>query len=255
MGESKITRRGGVGVGTKAPTINFVSKTDSSITVTFKNNDSEEATIFYGLTTPPTDDSVVLAADTTSGNITFSELDDDTTFTIFAFSKTVEKQSSQIVSIQVTTDELIRTFIYNLGNENTSFTGGWFVSGTQTGATATKETDHLRVTAQSSGDSRALFVTNNQIDVTNFSILRVDIEITNSNTSVNSNVRLGLASNVSGLSFTDDAFYASSSSHTRRIEDINISQLTGFFTPYLFTVSLNNFGNTEGKLYSMELIE
>jgi hypothetical protein len=112
MAEGFITRRGGVGAAerTAVPTINFIEKDDSSITVTFKNNDTEEATIFYGLTTPPDSDSVVLATDTTSGNITFSGLDDDTPYTIFAYALVTDpvskKIKSEIVSIQVTTDEL-----------------------------------------------------------------------------------------------------------------------------------------------------
>jgi hypothetical protein len=111
MAEGFITRRGGVGAAerTEVPTINFIEKDDSSITVTFKNNDTEEATIFYGLTTPPDDDSVVLDADTTSGNITFSGLDDDTTFTIFSYALVTDpvskKIKSEIVAIQETTDE------------------------------------------------------------------------------------------------------------------------------------------------------
>jgi hypothetical protein len=111
MADGFIVRRGGRAeevLRTANPDINFVSKTDSQIVVTFKNNDAAEADVFYGLTTPLTD-KVTLATDTTSSNITFSGLADDTTFTIFAYAivtdATSKKIKSEIVSIQVTTDE------------------------------------------------------------------------------------------------------------------------------------------------------
>jgi len=116
MAEGFITRRGGVGAAerTAVPTINFIDKDTSSITVTFKNNDTEEATIFYGLTTPPDSDSVILAADATSGNVTFSGLTPDTTFTIFAYALVTDpvskKIKSEIVAIQETTDEISLEF-------------------------------------------------------------------------------------------------------------------------------------------------
>ena len=110
MAEGFITRRGGVGAAerTAIPSLTLVEKDFQSITVTFTNNDDEEATIFYGLTTPPDDDSVVLASNATSSNITFSGLDDDTQFTIFAYALAdpiSKKIKSEITAIQVTTDE------------------------------------------------------------------------------------------------------------------------------------------------------
>ena len=69
---------------TVAPTITFIEKDASSITVTFTNNSSQEATISYGLTTPPNDDTVLLEAGATSDNVVIGGLDPDTTYTIFA---------------------------------------------------------------------------------------------------------------------------------------------------------------------------
>jgi hypothetical protein len=112
MGEAFIVRRGGVAeevLRTATPDINFVSKTFDEIVVTFKNNDTTEAEIFYGLTAPLTD-SVVLADDTTSSNITFSGLDGNTQYTISAYAivtnATLKKIKSEVVSTQITTEVL-----------------------------------------------------------------------------------------------------------------------------------------------------
>ena len=69
---------------TVAPTINVMDVTFDSITVTFTNNSSQEATISYGLSSPPNDDTVLLAAGATSNNVVISGLDPETTYTIFA---------------------------------------------------------------------------------------------------------------------------------------------------------------------------
>lgn len=75
---------GGIIKQTVAPTITFVSKTSDSITVTFTNNSSAEATISYGLSSPPNQDTVLLATSATSSNIVITGLDSETTYTIFA---------------------------------------------------------------------------------------------------------------------------------------------------------------------------
>jgi hypothetical protein len=94
---------------TLTPTINFIEKTFNSITVTFTNNSGSEATISYGLTSPPNEDTILLDSEATSDNITFSGLDDDTTFTIFVSANGTPENlvESNIVSIQVTTDEFV----------------------------------------------------------------------------------------------------------------------------------------------------
>jgi hypothetical protein len=110
MGEGFIVRKGGVAeevLRTTNPSINFVSKTNNQIVVTFTNNDATEADVFYGLTSPLTD-KVTLATATTSSNITFSGLDPDTSYTISAYSivtdATLKKIKSEIVSTSITTD-------------------------------------------------------------------------------------------------------------------------------------------------------
>jgi hypothetical protein len=113
MGEGFIVRKGGGGVErTATPDINFVSKTTSEIVVTFKNNDANQANVFYGLTSPLTT-IVTLATNTTSSNITFSGLDSNTQYTISAYAivadATLKKIKSEIVSTSITTDEFIYT--------------------------------------------------------------------------------------------------------------------------------------------------
>ena len=91
---------------TVAPTITFISKTSDSITVTFTNNSSQEATISYGLSSPPNDDTVLLAASATSNNIVISGLDPETTYTIFASANGTPENlvESEIVFITEKTD-------------------------------------------------------------------------------------------------------------------------------------------------------
>jgi hypothetical protein len=110
MADGFIVRRGGKAeevLRTATPDINFVSKTSSEIVVTFKNNDAGEAEIYYGLTAPLTD-TVTLATNTTSSNITFSGLASDTQFTVSAYAlvtdPTTKKIKSEIVSTNITTD-------------------------------------------------------------------------------------------------------------------------------------------------------
>jgi hypothetical protein len=110
MADGFIVRRGGKAeevLRTATPDINFVSKTQTQIVVTFKNNDAAEADVFYGLTSPLTT-KVTLATNTTSSNITFSGLDADTQYTISAYAivtdATLKKIKSQIVSTSITTD-------------------------------------------------------------------------------------------------------------------------------------------------------
>ena len=115
MADGFIVRRGGKAeevLRTTNPSINFVSKTEAQIVVTFTNNDAAEADVFYGLTSPLTT-KVTLATATTSSNITFSGLDQNTQYTISAYAivtdATLKKIKSEIVSTSITTDALIYT--------------------------------------------------------------------------------------------------------------------------------------------------
>jgi hypothetical protein len=115
MADGFIVRRGGKAeevLRTATPDINFVSKTNSEIVVTFKNNDAGEAEIYYGLTAPLTD-TVTLATGATSSNITFSGLAANTQFTVSAYAlitdPTTKKIKSEIVSTNITTDAAVYT--------------------------------------------------------------------------------------------------------------------------------------------------
>ena len=103
MADGFIVRRGGkAGEPTPAPTITFVSKTDSSITFTLTNNSVTTRDVTYGLTTPPEDETISLASEATSANQTISGLDPDEEYTIFA-----QAEDSAIVSLTVTTDPVL----------------------------------------------------------------------------------------------------------------------------------------------------
>lgn len=85
MGKGLITRRGGgAGEPTPPPGINFVSATGDSITFTLTNNSVSAREITYGLTTPPTDESFLLAGLTTSDPLTITGLDAETAYVIYA---------------------------------------------------------------------------------------------------------------------------------------------------------------------------
>ena len=102
----------------------FVEKVLDSITVTFTNNSSQEATISYGLSSPPDDDTVLLAAGATSDNVVFDGLDQDTTYTIFASANGTPENliQSNIVSIQETTDvDPFAGFIDTSGSPGATF--------------------------------------------------------------------------------------------------------------------------------------
>jgi hypothetical protein len=116
MGEAFLLRKGGAGKQALAPTITEVSKTDTSITFTITNNDDTSAVILWELgDTTPDANTIELAAETTSSNITIDSLDDDTTFIVYATANVVGKVKSELASKSITTD---LTLVY------TAATGG-----------------------------------------------------------------------------------------------------------------------------------
>jgi hypothetical protein len=115
MADGFIVRRGGKAeevLRTAIPDINFVSKTTSQIVVTFKNNDTTQADVFYGLTSSLTT-KVTLASNVTSSNITFSGLNPGTQYTVSAYAivtdATLKKIKSEIVSTNITTNPPVYT--------------------------------------------------------------------------------------------------------------------------------------------------
>jgi hypothetical protein len=134
MGSSYIVRKGGKTVNQAAtPSINFVSKTNNSITVTFKNNDEESATITYRLDSLEAEgESVFLAADATSSNITFAGLDVGTEYTVFAIANVIGKVKSDPASTNITTDAPVYTEATGGTTLEYNDSGKWYRSHTFT---------------------------------------------------------------------------------------------------------------------------
>ena len=105
MADGFIVRRGGVAADiTAAPSINFVSSTFDSITFTITNNDALTADIFWEIgDSTPDANTLSLAGGATSSNQVASGLDEETSYTIFAFANAADKAGSQTVSITQTT--------------------------------------------------------------------------------------------------------------------------------------------------------
>lgn len=118
MGEALIVRKGGT-AATKAPSINFVSSTFDSITFTITNNDTATADIFWevGDSTPDAN-TLSLAGGATSSNQVASGLDEETSYTIFAFANVEGKAGSQTTSIAQTTPEI--PILYNIATGGTT---------------------------------------------------------------------------------------------------------------------------------------
>lgn len=107
MGESIITRKkGGVSVPqTELPTITFVNRTNTSLTFNIRNEDDVQAIIYYEFgDDTPDEQNIELDGNTTSSNITFSNLPLNTTYTLYVSASAFGKSISQIASNTQTTD-------------------------------------------------------------------------------------------------------------------------------------------------------
>lgn len=81
------------------PTISYVSKTDTSITFTVTNNDSQTATIYYEHSdATPDAASVSVAAGATSANLTITGLTTGQSYTIYAQATRAGAGNSNVVS-------------------------------------------------------------------------------------------------------------------------------------------------------------
>jgi hypothetical protein len=107
MADGFIVRRGGkVTEQALAPTITEVSVTDSSITFTIKNEDTETATIVYRIDDSTAEgESISLAGGATSSNITASGLDAETEYIVFATANVTGKVKSNVTQLSIETDE------------------------------------------------------------------------------------------------------------------------------------------------------
>jgi hypothetical protein len=108
MADGFIVRRGGkVSEQALAPTITEVSVTQTSITFTIKNEDTEKAIIRYRIDDIDAEGEVIeLAGGATSAEIEITGLDDDTTYTVFATANVTGKVKSNVTQLAITTDEV-----------------------------------------------------------------------------------------------------------------------------------------------------
>jgi hypothetical protein len=111
MSESIITRKkGGVTIPqTELPVITFISRTDTSLTFTIRNEDDEQAIVYYELgDDTPDSESIILNGNTTTSNIVFSGLTPGTSYTLYVWATAFNKSVSQVAeSNQTTTNTTI----------------------------------------------------------------------------------------------------------------------------------------------------
>jgi hypothetical protein len=85
MADGFIVRKGGgSGEPTAIPTIRIVNITPTSVVFTVTNNSINTQNVTYGLTTPPTDETITLESNETSTNQTISSLDPEENYILFA---------------------------------------------------------------------------------------------------------------------------------------------------------------------------
>ena len=163
MADGKIVRKGGA-VGTKAPSINFVSSTFDSITFTITNNDTATADIFWevGDSTPDAN-TLSLASGATSSNQVVSGLTEQTSYTIFAFANVEGKAGSQTsTNVQTTPAEPIiytaatggTTLEYDSGGKrykSHTFTSSGTFTVTTAGSGNRNQVDYLIIAGGGSG--------------------------------------------------------------------------------------------------------
>jgi hypothetical protein len=125
MAESYITRKGGGGgPQTELPVITFISVTDTSLTFTIRNEDDEQAIVYYELgDDTPDSASITLNGNTTSSNIVFNDLTPGTSYTLYVWATAFNKSVSQTASnTQSTTNLTVNptiTYISSTGNSIT----------------------------------------------------------------------------------------------------------------------------------------
>jgi hypothetical protein len=214
---------------TETPTINFVSKSDSTIVFTITNTDLKLATIYWELDNPtPTLNSLILPEGTTSNEITVTGLSVGSLYTIYVRAKASAKLESSVASMTQTIEssELI---LYNAGNEFTNVTGGWFLEYSfGQFVNASKGPNSFIITTSWSGSSigAVRFVVTNPIDLTPYSVMKVDMSSTSrfsSSTSYNRRIFVRDA-NLNTIAFSTD------SDLTRKVSQLDISSLTGSYT-------------------------
>ena len=216
MADGFIVRRGGRAADqTATPTITEVSVTDSSITFTVTNNDTNEAIVYYDLD-PVVDfsvDSVTLDDGDTSSNITISDLDDDEEYIVYAIASAFGKQFSPQASLAITTDEAIPEFelLFDSTGTVTFPQTSFDITGLSIG-----KNDELRLVYTLVGD-----------DATNFAIYNIRA---NDITSNYHSQKLGATNTtIAGARTTDSRFAAGRSNRKAAgVADIKVSENSRF---------------------------
>jgi hypothetical protein len=104
MAESYITRKGSSGPQTELPVITFISLNDTSLTFTIRNEDDNQAFVYYELDDDTPDaNNITLNGNTTSSNIVLSGLTPGTEYTLYVWADAFNKSTSQVVSNTQTT--------------------------------------------------------------------------------------------------------------------------------------------------------
>jgi hypothetical protein len=164
MADGFIVRRGGKAeevLQTLSPTITKVSETSTSITFTLKNNDPETATLVYRYSSLTGDgESISLATDTTSSNITVSGI--TIPGTLFVTANATGKIKSNVVEAEytITFTEATGGDIeeYNLDNKryrSHTFTSDGDFTVTTLGNGDRNQADFLVVAGGGGGGSRS----------------------------------------------------------------------------------------------------
>jgi hypothetical protein len=111
MADGFIVRRGGKATEQAlAPTITEVSVTQTSITFTIKNEDTEKAIIRYRIDDINAEGEIIeLAGGATSSNITASGLDIGTEYIVFATANVTGKVKSNVTQLAIETESVIYT--------------------------------------------------------------------------------------------------------------------------------------------------
>lgn len=142
----------------------------------------------------------------------------------------------------------IAVYAYNLGDENTSLTGGWVngFSYLPSSGTRTKETDHLKIYSYG---ATLWFDTYNLIDLTNYTKLNIDWEFI---------FGTGSGSRAAGLRVTsaknsetsDVRSISYATAFARRTESFDISDLNG---SYYIALSLGSNPSTYSTLKAYKI--
>ena len=115
-----------------------------------------------------------------------------------------------------------RKYLYSVGNEFTSVTGGWVAQNTQGNGRTEKQSNNLHIYCSSTGSSGSRFITSNAIDMSKYKKLHVVYLIANQHVS---NTYAYLRINLTGLNYTSPNMAVGYYHEVLDISSINSSQV------------------------------